>query len=445
MKVQVYHKKNKNIVFDNLKWLLSENVFGMIIAMVASAVTARYLGTEKNGIINYCLTLVGLWSCTADLGITSIMQKEFSLNHVKRETLLGTGIFLCIVGGVFTTIGSIITVVVLGETIEIILCTVIISTSYILKCTYIFKFYFLGTLQSEKFVKSNLIVQMCVTIIKIIFVLAGCNIYFFATVYVIEALLQGVFYAIQYLKVRENRKKWDISFGIMKKILKQSMPNIIASAAVVIYMKSDQLMIGRMLDASALGVYAVAVQLAEVGNFVAVAMANTYLPVIVNKSKEKWNEFINYYTFYIEKMLLLALGIIVVINCCGPIAIYFLYGKEYIAAIPVMQVYSLCVFFVFIGMAEGAYVNIMQLQKQSMITTCIAAVVNIVLNFILIPRLGGMGAAVASVIAYSIQAVWTWFLWPDLSEFRKCIFNSFLFKNIRQIFKKKFLNKGSDL
>lgn len=428
-------KKSKNVVFENLKWLLSENIFGMLIAMIASAFTARYLGTEKNGVINYCLTYVSLWSCTADLGIASIMQKEFSFNRIKKETLLGTGMFLCFIGGVLTTISSIITVILLKESKEIVYCTLIISISYIFKCMYVLKFYFLGTLQSEKFVKSNLIIQICITVIKLSLVFIQCNIYFFAGIYFVEALLQGIFYAIQYWRIRENRKKWIVSIDVIKKVLKQSIPNIVSSAAIIIYMKSDQIMIGRMLGTATLGVYAVAVQLAEIGNFVSVAMANTYLPVIIEKSKEKREEFIEYYVFYIEKMLLLATGVTVAVVCGGPIAIYILYGKEYLAAIPIMQIYAFCSIFVFLGMAEGAYANIMQLQKEAMVTTCIAAVVNIILNMFFIPIWGSAGAAIASLVAYCVQSIWAWFIWKDLKKLRECIFKAFLFKNTRRIIK----------
>ena len=196
-----------------------------------------------------------------------------------------------------------------------------------------------------------------------------------------------------------------------------------------------------ILKTTNLGIYAVAVQFAEVGNFVSIAMANTYLPVIVNKLKEGRKEFLEYYIFYVEKMLLLALVVMLVVVFGAPIAIYILYGKEYIGAISILHAYSLGNLFIFIGMAEGAYINVMQLQKEYMITTCIAAIANIILNFILISHLGSLGAAIASVIAYSIQSIWALFLLKDTRELRECLFKAFLFRNIRKRIKEMWLLK----
>ncbi len=72
--------------------------------------------------------------------------------------------------------------------------------------------------------------------------------------------------------------------------------------------------------------------------------------------------------------------------------------------------------FVFLGVARGQYLINEGLIKFSFFATAVGAIVNVALNFILIPQYGGVGAAIATVISQGASAYLSSFVYPRLFE-----------------------------
>ena len=84
-----------------------------------------------------------------------------------------------------------------------------------------------------------------------------------------------------------------------------------------------------------------------------------------------------------------------------------LFGPAYREAGPILAVYIWCALFVFWGLAQGPWFIAEGLLKLSVFRTFAAAAMKILLNLLLIPRWSGLGAALASVIAYAYIAWWS--------------------------------------
>ena len=83
--------------------------------------------------------------------------------------------------------------------------------------------------------------------------------------------------------------------------------------------------------------------------------------------------------------------------------IKILFGAAYIKAVPVLQIYIWAGISVFLGVAVSQYLLAKNMAKITFYSTLLGAVVNIVLNLILIPKIGIAGGAVATFVAYSIS------------------------------------------
>ena len=77
-----------------------------------------------------------------------------------------------------------------------------------------------------------------------------------------------------------------------------------------------------------------------------------------------------------------------------------MFNPEYAAASPVLSIHVWGSVFVFLGVASGQVLIAEGFNKLAFIRTGIDALINIALNFILIPKMGMMGTAIATVIAY---------------------------------------------
>jgi len=82
-----------------------------------------------------------------------------------------------------------------------------------------------------------------------------------------------------------------------------------------------------------------------------------------------------------------------------------LYGPSYFAAAPILAVHIWAAVFVFLGVGQNSWTINEGLTKLALWRTIVGAGMNILLNLILIPRYGGLGAAYATVVSYAAAAV----------------------------------------
>jgi len=101
-----------------------------------------------------------------------------------------------------------------------------------------------------------------------------------------------------------------------------------------------------------------------------------------------------------DLMVYLSVPVAAIITFAAPL-IYKFYKTEYAYAAPVLSVHIWSGVFVFLGAASGQYLIAEDLNKLTFVRTTFGAIVNIVLNLILIPKMGMMGAAIATLIAYA--------------------------------------------
>jgi O-antigen/teichoic acid export membrane protein len=81
-----------------------------------------------------------------------------------------------------------------------------------------------------------------------------------------------------------------------------------------------------------------------------------------------------------------------------------LYGRPFADAGPILAVHIWSSVFVFLGVARGQWLVNEKLQHFYLASTMVGAVANVGLNLVLIPRAGGLGAAVATVVSYALAA-----------------------------------------
>jgi PST family polysaccharide transporter len=119
---------------------------------------------------------------------------------------------------------------------------------------------------------------------------------------------------------------------------------------------------------------------------------------------------------FFDVMTAIAYAIVVPIVIFGPWLVKAIFGSSYIAAGPMLRAHACALLFVFLGTARSRWLIAENLVRFNMLVTILGALTNIAMNFALIPRFGGLGAALAVVVS---QAVSTYLssilskrLWP---------------------------------
>lgn len=203
-------------------------------------------------------------------------------------------------------------------------------------------------------------------------------------------------------------------------------------------MRVDQIMLKQILGEKGIaeaGAYNTVVMFSEALNFVPIAIVSSLFPAILNARRDDKERYQKRLQNLYDLMVWLSLSFAIFITIASPI-IYKLYKPEYIAAAPVLSVHVWGSTFVFLGVASGQFLIAENFGRLSFIRTGLGAIVNIALNIVLIPKMGMMGTAIATVIAYFVSAFFILFI-PKLRQQGIMMLKSlFLVTAFQKIFKR---------
>lgn len=388
--------------FANMSWMFGGQMFSLLISFFISAWIARYLGPENYGILNYSIAFVGLFGFIASLGVDGILNRELIQTPEKRDELLGTSFYLKLIGGVIAFSLAVLGVIFFQTSPLIKLLVILFSFSFILQSINVISTYFNAEVKSKNNVKILIYTTIISSILKIIVILSGKGVIWLIFIYLLDSLLQGIGFIFSYKNFGLKIKNWYFSKILAKSLLRNSWLLMLSSAATLIYLKIDQVMIGSMLGNYEVGIYAAAVRLVEVWYFVPGIIAITLFPAIINAKntdiKIYRSRLKNFYIFMTIIPILMAIPITLLAK---PI-ILVLFGSEYLESVIILQIYIWSSVGIFLNHATGQYLISENLLKIIFLVSLLGMVINIILNLIFIPMFGIIGSAWATFISYLI-------------------------------------------
>ncbi|MCX6800228.1 MAG: flippase, partial [Candidatus Falkowbacteria bacterium] len=278
----------------------------------------------------------------------------------------------------------------------------IYSFSFIFSAFNIIDYYFQSQVLSKYPAMVTIAVGIISAILKVIAMTFGLGIIWLTAIYILESILTALGLIFFFIFKGHSIKEWIFDKKTALIILKDSWPLMISMVAWSIYMKIDQVMIKNMIGNEQNGIYAVAAKLAEFWYFIPGMICTSILPAIINAKKTSKELYEKRLSKLYLLMFCLSLFVALFISFFAYYIIYIIFGNQYLEAVTTLRIYVWAGIAVSLGTALSYYLIIENMTKITAIATVIGAVVNVILNFILIPRYGINGAAIASVVSYMI-------------------------------------------
>ena len=238
-------------------------------------------------------------------------------------------------------------------------------------------------------------------IIQIVTVLLGFTVYGLIGGYIAGIILSGIL-CIKYFTFRPAK----FGFRHVKSLFIYGFWIFLISTGSLAFSYADTIFIGFFMTNGDVGVYRTAFQFTTAAAFITSAIAPTLTPKISRWSKDnEWDKIAHPVSRGITFGLILAVPVLFGGIFLADKLLYYFYGADFaagaVACCILFAVQIVSVFTTFLGTALSASDH----ARQSFYATATAAVINIILNCILIPLIGINGAAVATLISYSINAV----------------------------------------
>jgi len=388
----------------NSGWLLVDRILRMAIGLIVGIWVARYLGPEQFGLFNYAVAIVGLFAAVASLGLNGIVVRDLVKEPANDLTTLGTAFVLQIIGGglAFTVIILVIQWLRPGDNVALAIAA-ILGLALVFKASEVVKYWFESQVMSKFTVIGEHTVFLIFSTVKIGLILGGASLLAFAWAALAEAAVgAAALLAIYWLRVgRISTWRWRLSRA--KSLLADSWPLILSGITVMIYTRTDQIMLGQMLGDRTVGIYSAAVRISEAWYFVPIAIISSAFPALMRITDHSLFE--KRFQALFDLMFVLALPVALILAIWSDTLITFLFGHEFIDASEVLVVYAWAFVFASLGAPSGRWYLYANLQKLALYRTTAGAVLNIVLNIWWIPRFGPVGAAYATLVSTAVSNV----------------------------------------
>ncbi len=407
IKNKILNNKVAIKIIKNSSWLVGDKVFTMIIGVFVTAIVARYLGPENYGQFNYALSFVTLFTAFSTLGFETLIVKAIVDKHQDEGTILFTSFVLRVIGGtILTFLATILIRMIEPNSSNLHIIVFILSLTMVFRALEVIEYW----VQAHQRAKISSVIRMVAYVIiagfKVSMVLLGGNLIHFALIYMMDVIIIGIGLFIAYFKNRKAKLNWKFDINYAKYILSQSWYLILSGLMITLYMQIDKVMLGSLMPTkSEVGIYSVATSVAQMWYFVPMAIITSFKPVIMSKKKINEQSYLKSVQLLYTIVAWLGIGFgFFVLIFSSPI-VNILYGPDYQNAARILIISIWAGTFAMLGSARGVWTVIEGLQKYNILYVGAGAVINIVLNYLLIPLVAGYGAAVATLFTQITVAV----------------------------------------
>lgn len=385
----------------NALWIVGSSVVNMALGLVVTAVTARYFGPAEFGRFNYALAIVVLFTAFSTLGLETLTVRSLVTGDQEQGVVLGTSLILRLIGGLVLTGISLGTVLVLEpDDRGVWVIVALLSLMMVFRAGDVVDYWFQSRLKARIGGVIRILSYAIASSLKVLLVVFGGTMYQFAAIYSLDALLVGIAFMIAFRHLNRGAPRWRWNLGYAKHILSRSWYVMLSGLMGTVYMRVDQVMLGTMLpDKTALGVFAAAVALSTMWYFIPLALISSVNPGIMRASKEDKTLYVRRVQDLYTMVAWMGVGFCLMFVVLADVIVWIIYGSAYAGAAGILRVSVVAGLFATLGSARASWLICEGLQKYSLVYSTGGAVINVLLNLALIPRMGGYGAAIATVSA----------------------------------------------
>lgn len=394
----------KKSITKNYIYNLTYQILVLILPIITTPYLSRVLGSEGIGIYSYTISIVTYFILFGSLGISMYAQREIAYiqeDKEERSKIFYEIFFLKIITLTISMILFYFTFVRNGQysTYYKILLLEIISAIIDIGP------FFQGMEEFKKVIKRNLIVKFISIISIFVFVKQKNDLFNFFVISVVSNFIGNIslwFYLPKYIS-KINIK----SLNLLRHI-KPTIILFIPQIATQIYTVLDKTMLGSIItNKSEVGYYEQTNKLIKLTLTIVTSLGTVMLTRIANefargRIEQIKNSIIKSFNFVYFLSIPIVFGIVAVAKDFIP---EFL-GQGFEKCITITYIISPIILLIGLSNVIGTqYLLPTHKQKQYTVSVTMGAIINLIANFILIPKFQSYGAAIGTIVAETIVTV----------------------------------------
>jgi O-antigen/teichoic acid export membrane protein len=385
-------------ITTNFLSLATSEIISKILQLMVYVYLARHLGKENFGIFSFGLAFAFLVVIIADFGLSTLLIREISRDKKSASKYLSNAFASKILLSIITLVFGFVALYVMNyppetKIIAMVMLSFTVAQSFTDLFSSIFKaferMYYDAII---KVIRMVLLIGLVLYLIKSGYGLFASSIAFL----IVEIFVFIITASIVYIKFIKVSFEFDYKFS--KTLLKSSSLFCLSLVFSGLFMFIGSIILSKFRSTTEVGIYSTAANIMIALIFIPMMYGNAIYPVISRFYMTSKKSLKFAYEKSFKYMLMLGLPISAGIFALSDKIILTFYGSQYAEAAPVLAILCWHLFIRFLNIVSGFTLSSINRQGSRVFSQGIAALVNIILNFIFILVYGLLGAAIAAVI-----------------------------------------------
>lgn len=405
----------KKSITKNYIYNVAYQILITILPLITTPYVSRVLNAEAIGIYSYTISITTYFILFGSLGVALYGQREiayYQTDKIKRSKIFWE---INILRFVTMTIAMVIYYFIYVRQGEYKIYYEILLIELLANCLDI-SWFFRGIEEFKKTVVRNTIVKLISVVLIFTLVKSVDDLYKYFIIYVLSTAIGNISLWLYLPKYIEKVKINELN------ILKHLKPTIILfipQIAVQIYTVLDKTMIGMIVsDKAEVGYYEQSQKIIKLLLSIITSLGTVMLPrmaaTFANGDNDKMKEYMKKSFNFV---FLLAFPMIIGIDSVASKFVPLFFGNGYEKVTNIIYIISPIILAIGLSNVVGTqYLLPTKRQKEYTISVICGAIINFILNMILIRMFKSLGASIATVIAeFSVTAIQLFAIRKDMN------------------------------
>ncbi len=386
-------------IAKNTAALFAAQFVTIILGLVLSIYIARILGDVIFGKYSFALAFVAIFAVFSDLGYNTILIREVSRDKSQARKYLNNVISMRILLSIAIFALIVVTINLMDYPADTKNAVYLFGIYTLLtSISAVFKVTFRAFEKMEYEAAITILANIIRTTMGLSVLFLGYGLIELALIFVFSAVLE-VLFSILVCSKKFIKPQIEFDLTFWKNSAKIALPLSITGISLIIYTRTDTIMLSAMKGDAAVGWYNAAYNLVLGFKPIPQLMMNALFPLMsryCKSSKDSLN-LISELSFKI--LFILGLPIALGMTILADKIIHIFYGIEFINSVIVLQILAWDIF-LFMLWTCGSFILVAADKQKIWVTVAVfTAFINIAANLVLIPPLSYIGAAFATIIA----------------------------------------------
>jgi len=378
---------NKQILIKNTFWLSAIEFFSKILMFVVTVSLVRYWGANEFGAFNLSFAYVALFMIFGDLGVSTIVLREVAKHKELSEKYLGNVIGLKLLLVILIGVLFAISFLFVNKPVAVQLLIVSLIYALVQGFQSVFVLIFQAWERMEMVFLNRMVFYIGVLITALLVINfhgSAINLVFGYIISTLMAVILGI-WQISLLKIKI---KIAFDFDFLKELIKESLPLLGMTAAMIIYANNDTLLIGRNLGNDQVGFYQTAFKILFAFQSINVINYAIFprLTVLFHENKEDTAKKLIKIIIGLSLLGLIPLALL--ITWQRELIMKLIYGQSFVVSAGVMSLLIWSGVINYFRIFAGNLLVIKKKQNMVFWSILIGTLINLTINYFLIPKFG---------------------------------------------------------